>query len=141
MAFNFFQKKNRSDSGRTSKVKLSEKLSAVLESKKSDVSLVSKKENLEPSKKTVEAPKNMIPHISEKSSTLQGQNSYVFKVEKNVNKIMLKKAVENHYGVKVNMVRVLNTKPKKRIRGNIVGKKPGYKKAIVQLIEGQKIEF
>jgi ribosomal protein L23 len=38
-------------------------------------------------------------------------------------------------------VRVLNTKYKKRVRGNIVGKKPGYKKAIVQLKEGYKIEF
>lgn len=136
MAFNFFQKKkdSRPDVHRGSKVKISDT--------KSDISLISKKEDLgTSSKKTAETPKNMTPHISEKSSNLIAENSYVFKIKKNLNKVIVKKAIENHYGIKVASVRILNTKPKKRMRGNIVGKKPGYKKAIAQLKEGYKIEF
>lgn len=134
MAFNFFQKNknNRPDSSRVSKEKISEKSSGIFGSKKDDVALPQKAGG---------APQGMIPHISEKSSNLSAKNFYVFKMKKNVNKIMLKKMVENHYGVKVETAKILNTKPKKRIRGNIVGKKPGYKKAIVQLKEGHKIEF
>ena len=83
----------------------------------------------------------MIPHVSEKASYLIGKNYYVFKIEKNLNKISAKKGIESHYGVKVASVRILNAKSKKRTRGNIVGKKSGYKKAIVQLKEGHKIEL
>lgn len=142
MPFNFFQKKknNRPDVHWDSKEKIPEKSPAVF-GKKSDVSLALKKESTESTSKTSKAPQNMFPHVSEKSSYLLGQNSYVFKTEKNTNKIMLKKIVETHYGVKVKSVRILNAKSKKRMRGNIVGKKAGYKKAIVQLKDGHKIEF
>lgn len=80
------------------------------------------------------------PHISEKSSNSRGGFVYVFKSEKNANKISIKKAVADKYKVSVESVRILNTKPKERRRGNIVGQKPGYKKAIVQLKSGQEIK-
>lgn len=139
MPFNFFQKKNRSDSGRTPKegVKKITPSSDFGKEKK----ILKKEEIQDTSKKTNSVPEGMIPHVSEKSSDLQGINSYVFKIQKNLNKIMLKKEVEKHYGVKVDFVRIVNTKPKKRIRGNIIGKKAGYKKAVVRLKEGHKIEF
>lgn len=135
MAFNFFQKKkdNRPDDHRGSKVKISD-------TKSSSIS-VQKKEDAVSPKKTSSAPRGTTVHISEKASNLLSQNSYVFKVKKSFNKVMMKKTLEDHYGVKVALVRILNTKPKKRVRGNIVGKKSGYKKAIVQLKEGHKIEF
>lgn len=137
--FNFFQKKNknRSDSDRTSKVVKSDKKSAVLGSKKSE--LLEKDIN-EGAKKT-SFPANMILHVSEKASNMVSQNSYVFKVDKSFNKMSAKKAVESHYGVKVASVHMLNAKSKKRIRGNIVGYKSGYKKAIMNLKEGFKIEL
>jgi len=80
------------------------------------------------------------PHISEKSSNLRGSSVYVFKAEKNANKILIKKAVEEKYKVSVGSVRILNTKPKTRRRGNIVGQKSGYKKAIVTLKSGSEIK-
>lgn len=80
------------------------------------------------------------PHISEKATNLQGMFSYVFKVEKNANKIIVKKAVQDKYKVQVLSVRILNTKPKARRRGNIVGQKQGFKKAIVTLKKGNEIK-
>lgn len=134
MAFNFFQRKsNRPDSNRNSKVKISD-------TKSDSVSIQKKGDALSP-KKTSNAPQGTMVHISEKASNLLSQNSYVFKVEKSFNKVIVKKTLEDHYGVKVALVRILNTKPKKRVRGNIIGKKSGYKKAIAQLKEGHKIEF
>ncbi|MEK7560233.1 MAG: 50S ribosomal protein L23 [Patescibacteria group bacterium] len=142
--FNFFQKKNkdnRPDGYRDSKEKIPEKSSAFSGSKKSEISESKKTGDLAVSKKTANSPQKMIFHISEKSSNLTSQNSHVFKVEKNLNKMIVKKIIESHYGVKVASVKILNLKPKKRMRGNIAGKKPGYKKAIVQLKEGSKIEI
>jgi len=141
MPFNFFQRKKNPDRDRGSKEAILEKSPVISTTKKPNVSLSLKKEDPESSKKTVNAPQNMTLHISEKSSDLQGKNSYVFKIKNNLNKITIKKTVESHYGVKVDFVRVLNTKSKKRIRGNIVGKKAGHKKAVVRLKEGYKIEF
>ena len=52
-----------------------------------------------------------------------------------------KKAVEGKYGVAVSSVNILNTKPKAVRLGRIEGVRPGYKKAIVTLVEGDKIEI
>ena len=135
--FNFFQKKkkNRPNGHRDSKEE-SKKISSVFPLNSKD-----KKEDITETKKTINAPQNMIPHVSEKSSNLLALNSYVFKIGKNINKIITKNMIEKHYNVKVESVRILNTNRKKRIRGNIVGYKPGYKKAIIQLKEGHKIEL
>jgi len=80
------------------------------------------------------------PIISEKSTFLEEENKYVFKVFKNANKPEIKKAIESIYNVKVKKVNIINTKSKKRRLGRIEGKKSGYKKAVVKLKEGQKIE-
>lgn len=80
------------------------------------------------------------PHISEKAANLQGRFVYVFKAEKSSNKISIKKAVQDKYKVSVESVRILNTKPKERRRGNIVGEKQGFKKAIVTLKSGNEIK-
>lgn len=80
------------------------------------------------------------PHISEKATDLTGKNQYVFKVYPEVNKTEVKKAIENMYGIEVISVRVINVPQKRRRLGRTVGWRKGYKKAIVRVREGQKIE-
>jgi len=85
------------------------------------------------------------PHISEKASVSTHADSdtraqYVFRVLDRATKILLKKAVEERYAVKVYSVRILNTQDKIRRRGNVLGKKPGFKKAVVTLEKGQVIQ-
>jgi len=81
------------------------------------------------------------PHISEKATYLSDENKYIFKVFKNANKIEIKNAVSSLYGVRVKDVKTINIKSKSRKMRNVSGHKPGYKKAIVILEEGQKIEI
>jgi len=80
------------------------------------------------------------PHVTEKSTTGNALNKYEFKVANTANKPEIKKAVEGKYGVVVLSVNVLNTKPKAVRLGRTEGIRPGYKKAIVTLIQGDKIE-
>lgn len=80
------------------------------------------------------------PHITEKATDLTKKNQYVFKVFPKANKSETKKAIEGLYGVDVISVKIINIPPKKRRLGKISGWKPGYKKAIIGIKEGQKIE-
>ena len=81
------------------------------------------------------------PHISEKATVLTDQNKYVFKIMPRANKVETKKAVENLYGVRVKNVNIINVHRKRRMLRGIEGFKTGYKKAIVTLKEGEKIEI
>jgi large subunit ribosomal protein L23 len=86
------------------------------------------------------------PLITEKlTAAAEKTNSYGFVVAKGANKVEIKKAVEAVYSVKVLEVRTLNVDGKKRSRytktGVVTGRTNGYKKAIVQLIEGDTIDF
>ncbi len=81
------------------------------------------------------------PVVSEKSTHLLRENKYVFKVPLQVNKIEIKKAVEEIFKVRVDKVRTMQVKGKPRKwRGRMVGKTSRYKKAIVKLKEGDSIE-
>ena len=86
------------------------------------------------------------PVITEKM-TLESEkfNRYAFVVDRKANKIQIKKAVEDQYDVVVNSVRTMVCIGKKRVRGSksgmIVGKTSTYKKAIVQLPQGEAIDF
>lgn len=80
------------------------------------------------------------PHTTEKTALLANTGVYVFAVGKDVNKHVVASAVEARYGVKVECVRMSRTHEKMRRRGRQVGWKPGIKKAIVQLVTGNKIE-
>lgn len=80
------------------------------------------------------------PHITEKATALTEKNQYIFNVFAKANKPEVKKAVEGLYGVEVVAVRIVNIPAKKRRLGRISGWKPGYKKAIIKIKEGQKIE-
>jgi len=81
------------------------------------------------------------PHISEKAAQLSDENKYTFKVFSQANKIEIKKAISNLYGVKVKDVNIIKIKPKTRILRGIEGTKTGYKKAVVTLEPGEKIEI
>jgi len=79
-------------------------------------------------------------HVTEKATRLEAENKYVFKVIAAANKSEIKKAIENLHGVEVINVRIINI-PRKQIRlGKQKGWKKGYKKAIIRIKKGQKIE-
>jgi len=80
------------------------------------------------------------PHVTEKATDLESQNQYVFKVFPRANKIEIRKAIEEVYGVKVVSVNIINVPRKPRKLGKTIGWKKGFKKAIVKIKEGQKIE-
>ena len=72
-------------------------------------------------------------------------NRYGFIVERNANKIQIKGAVEEAYGVTVNSVKTMNYAGKSKSRftkaGVITGRTSNFKKAIVQIAEGDTIDF
>lgn len=80
-------------------------------------------------------------HVTEKAALLNGINQYVFKVASRSNKIEIKKAVEKMYGVKVDQVRISIMPAKKRRLGQQEGEKAGFKKAMVKLAAGSKIDI
>ena len=80
-------------------------------------------------------------HMTEKTTRSPEERTYVFRVSPRANKITVRASVEARYGVNVDGVRMLNTAKKARVRGRIIGWKPGFKKAMVTIREGQKIEI
>ena len=81
------------------------------------------------------------PWITERSHNLMAENKYVFKVVRNSSKAEIKRIIESLYKVTVIKMNSVNIPAKKRVRGRTVGKKAGFKKAIVTLKEGDKIEL
>ncbi|MDX9703331.1 MAG: 50S ribosomal protein L23 [Candidatus Auribacterota bacterium] len=81
------------------------------------------------------------PVISERTTYLNEINKYVFVVQKNANKIEVKHAVEKLFNVKVDKVNIVNVQGKRKRRRFKIGKRPDWKKAIITLQEGQKIEL
>ncbi|TDI67187.1 MAG: 50S ribosomal protein L23 [Bacteroidetes bacterium] len=86
------------------------------------------------------------PIITEKATAdAEVNNRYGFVVNTKANKIEIKKAVEAAYGVSVTAVRTMNVRPDRRTRqtrsGIQTGKTNAYKKAIVQVAEGDTIDF
>ena len=81
------------------------------------------------------------PIITEKTMGLKENfNKYTFKVAKSANKIEIKNAIEEIFKVKVLSVNTINVLPKRARVGQHVGFKPAYKKAIVKLADGNKID-
>ena len=77
---------------------------------------------------------------TEKGSMIASHNQYLFLVDPQANKIQIRKALEEIYKVKVDSVNTMRGEGKwKRVRFH-VGRKPSWKKAIVTLKEGHKIE-
>lgn len=80
------------------------------------------------------------PIITEQSMKLVESAKYTFEVDKKANKIEIKNAIEELFNVKVTNVNTLNVLPKAKRVGRYQGFKSGYKKAIVTLADGNKID-
>lgn len=84
----------------------------------------------------------LAPHISEKSTTVgEKHNQVVFKIARDANKAEVKAAVEHLFNVKVKDVCTVNVKGKTRNFRQRPGKRKDWKKAYVNLAEGQDINF
>ena len=81
------------------------------------------------------------PLITEKNTTLQAQNKYAFEVAKEANKPQVKQAVEKAFKVKVITVNTIMVPSKSRRVGRRVVQTQPWKKAVVTLKPGDKIEF
>lgn len=81
------------------------------------------------------------PVITEKSSRLMENNQYTFEVHRDANKIQIRKAVEEIFKVKVLRVNTINVKSKPKRLGAFLGRSRSWKKAIVTLAPGERIEF
>ncbi|WP_273842323.1 50S ribosomal protein L23 [Rubrobacter calidifluminis] len=82
------------------------------------------------------------PVISEKSYNLiENQNQYTFEVDRRANKNQIKKAVEEAFDVSVEKVNTVNVKSKPKRQGFTRGRTSNWKKAVVKLAEGDRIEL
>ncbi len=81
------------------------------------------------------------PLVTEKATDMASQSKYVFMVRTKASKPEIKKAVKDIYKVEVIAVNVINRPPKrKRFGGAMKGVQEGYRKAVVTLKAGQKID-
>ncbi len=85
------------------------------------------------------------PLITEKVSTLNESGKYGFIVDRNANKVDIKKEVEKMYGVTVESVNTMRYQGKRKSRFTkskvVTGRTAGFKKAIVTVAEGEVIDF
>jgi len=81
------------------------------------------------------------PRVSEKAAMLAAKNVFVFNVPVTANKIDVRKAVEAQYGVNVVSVNTIRGDGKQSLRGRVAGRRNAWKKALVQLKPGQKIDL
>lgn len=82
------------------------------------------------------------PLLTEKGAAMkEKENKVLFRVSRNANKIEIKKAVEEIFKVKVDFVSTINCKGKKKRLGKYEGRRSDWKKAIVTLKEGEKLEI
>lgn len=82
------------------------------------------------------------PLITEKSNIQKDEhNQYSFEVNRDSNRIEIRRAIESIFNVKVLSVRTLHVKGKVKRRGKIMGKRKDWKKAMVTLTPGQRIPF
>lgn len=81
------------------------------------------------------------PVITEKSSRMMENNKFTFEVHPSANKIEIRKAVEEVFNVKVMSVHTIQVRSKQKRMGRFVGRSRSWKKAIVTLVAGERIEF
>ena len=81
------------------------------------------------------------PVISDKATRLLELNKYTFMIDRKANKFTIKKVIEYFFSVNVIKINTLNTPPQKKTVGRFSGYKSKYKKAIVTLKEGDKINL
>jgi large subunit ribosomal protein L23 len=81
------------------------------------------------------------PLITEKNTNLMSLNKYSFEVDRSANKLEIKQAIESIFNVSVTAVHTMNVRGKLRRRGMRYGYTADWKKAIVTLAEGDRIEL
>lgn len=81
------------------------------------------------------------PVVSEKSYALMGEGKYTFRVHDRAHKLQIAQAVEEIFEVKVRAVRTSKVKSKPKRRGLNSGRSRSWKKAVVQLAPGERIEL
>jgi large subunit ribosomal protein L23 len=83
----------------------------------------------------------LAPVVSEKSYSLIEDRKYSFRIHQDAHKTQVRQAVEQLFDVKVASVNIVKVKSKPKRRNWIQGRRPGWKKAIVQLKEGDSIDI
>lgn len=84
----------------------------------------------------------LAPVVTEKTAGItEDGNKVVFKVANDANKVQIKQAVEEAFNVKVSNVNTINVRPKKKRVGRYTGATKAYKKAIITLAEGSKLDL
>ncbi len=82
------------------------------------------------------------PLLTEKTNIQKEMHNQVtFEVDRRANSVQIKRAVENVFNIRVAGVRTMQVKGKVKRRGRIVGKRKDWKKAIVKLMPGERIDF
>ncbi len=82
------------------------------------------------------------PLITEKTSIQKEQsNQITFEVDRGANRIEIKRAIEKIFKVNVAHIRTMQVKGKTKQRGRVIGKRRDWKKAIITLLPGERIEF
>jgi large subunit ribosomal protein L23 len=85
------------------------------------------------------------PIVTEKMTNLQDKRQYAFEVDLDANKIEIARAVEKKFNVTVQSVRTMVSEGKWKEqltrRGRFSGRRPNWKKAMVTLKDGDKIDF
>ena len=81
------------------------------------------------------------PVITEKTTKLMEENKYCFIADPKANKTQIKQAVEELFKVKVRSVNTLNVLGKVKRMGRYEGRRSSWKRAIVTLEKGSRIEF
>ena len=82
------------------------------------------------------------PLITEKTSIQkENYNQMSFEVDRKANRVEIKRAIENIFKVNVDTVRTMQIKGKTKQRGRILGKRRNWKKAVVKLMPGERIDF
>jgi large subunit ribosomal protein L23 len=81
------------------------------------------------------------PLITEKATILAGENKYAFEVDTRSNKRQIKDAIQKAFDVQVLKVNTMNVRGKSRRSGRRITRTRDWKKAIVTLVEGDKISF
>ena len=84
----------------------------------------------------------LAPVVTEKTAGITADgNKVVFKVAKDANIVQIRQAVEEAFNVKVSNVNTINVRPKKKRVGRYTGATKAYKKAIITLAEGSKLDL
>ena len=82
------------------------------------------------------------PVITEKTSIQKEDNNQItFEVDRRANRVEIRRAIERLFNVRVSAVRTAQVKGKVKRRGRILGKRRDWKKAVVTLMPGERIDF